>query len=206
VLQAKKSQEITVTFKSKEAKVMIALIAIKLTDVQSGQELNRSLKVSAIGKYPFITLDQSSIDFDTLLVGKTETREVTIVNSSQVPTHFDIEKVTDDGKDHSLRLSHNKADLAPGATSTVLVTYTPSIPDVITCAYFKVISTGGNELTFQCRGQAEGYNVEMSAKSLHFGEVNINTETNRILNVMNNSDLPTSCQFITDPNNIFSFS
>ena len=32
-LQARKSQEITITFKSQEAKVMIALIVIKLTDV-----------------------------------------------------------------------------------------------------------------------------------------------------------------------------
>ena len=61
---------------------MIALLVFKLTDVQTGQELNRSLKVSAIGKYPFITLDLPQIDFDTLLVGKTETKEVTITNSS----------------------------------------------------------------------------------------------------------------------------
>jgi hypothetical protein len=52
-----------------------------------------------------------------------------------------------------------------------MVTYTPIIPEVITCAYFKVISTGGNELTFTAKGQAEGYDVELSAKSLHFGEV-----------------------------------
>ncbi len=46
-------------------------------------------------------------------------------------------------------------------------------------------------LGFTCKGEAEGFNVELSSKTLHFGEVNIDTETNRILNVINNSDLPT---------------
>jgi hypothetical protein len=54
-----------------------------------------------------------------------------------------------------------------------------------------VIAAGGNELSFTCSGTATGYDVELSAKSLHFGEVQIETETNRILNVINNSDLPT---------------
>ena len=37
--------------------------------------LSRVLKLSAIGKYPFITLDQNSFDFENLLVGKTATGE-----------------------------------------------------------------------------------------------------------------------------------
>lgn len=51
-----------------------------------------------------------------------------------------------------------------------------------------------------------GFDVELSSKSLHFGEVQVDTETNRILNVINNSDLPTQFQLGTDQNNIFSFS
>jgi hypothetical protein len=54
-----------------------------------------------------------------------------------------------------------------------------------------VVSAGGNTLKFACKGVALGFDVELSAKSMHFGEVQIETETNRILNVINNSDLPT---------------
>ena len=57
VLQAGKKQEITITFKADEAKVQVALILVKLQDMSSGQEMVRSLKVSAIGKYPFITVN-----------------------------------------------------------------------------------------------------------------------------------------------------
>jgi hypothetical protein len=63
------------------------------------------------------------------------------------------------------------ADLMPGATSTITVTFTPTISDVFSTAYFRVTSAGGNELTFSCKGEAQGYDVDLSAKSVHFGEV-----------------------------------
>lgn len=71
---------------------------------------------------------------------------------------------------------------------------------------FKVSAFGGNQIEFSCRGEADGYDVELSAKSVHFGEVQAEQTTNRLLNVVNNSDLPTSFQFFTDKNNLFSFS
>ena len=51
---------------------MVSLFVIKFTDISSGSELTRTLKVSAIGKYPFITLSHENIDFKSLLIGKTE--------------------------------------------------------------------------------------------------------------------------------------
>lgn len=55
----------------------------------------------------------------------TATKEVTITNSSPVPTSFTIEKVSDDGKDKSLHLSHLSGPLQPNTSFTVSVTYTP---------------------------------------------------------------------------------
>ena len=59
---------------SDEAKVIIATVVVKLAE--GAVEVTRVVKVSAIGKYPFITLDCQDIDFETLLVGKTVTREL----------------------------------------------------------------------------------------------------------------------------------
>jgi hypothetical protein len=114
ILQPNKKQEVTLTFKTEEAKVLVTLFVVKLTDISNGQELTRTLKVSAIGKYPFITLSHESIDFKSLLIGKTESKEITITNSSLVPTSFNIVKVNDDGKDKSIHLSHTSAELIPG--------------------------------------------------------------------------------------------
>jgi len=127
VLQAGKKQEIMINFKADEAKVMIALILVKLQDVSNGQELTRSLKVSAIGKYPFITVSTEMLDFDELLIGKTATKEVTVTNSSPVPLSFTIERMNDDGKDNSISLSHDQCNLLPNTSNTVSVTYTPLI-------------------------------------------------------------------------------
>ena len=74
------------TFKSDEAKVIVATIIVKISE--GATEVTRILKASAIGKYPFITLDAEDIDFDSLLVGKTVSRELKLQNSSLVPTSF----------------------------------------------------------------------------------------------------------------------
>lgn len=65
------------------------------------------------------------IDFEELLIGKVATKEITITNSSPVPTSFTIQKVSDDGKDQSINLSHESANLMPNTSNTVVITYTP---------------------------------------------------------------------------------
>lgn len=68
-LSPKQKKEVTITFRTDEAKVIIATVVVK---VQEGaNELTKVIKLSAIGKYPFLTLDQHSFDFENLLVGKT---------------------------------------------------------------------------------------------------------------------------------------
>ena len=55
-------------------------------------------------------------------------------------------------------------------------------------------------------GQANGIDVSLSSKSVHFGEVQLTSVTNRLLNIVNDGDQPTTFQFFTDKTNIFSFS
>ena len=203
-LAPKSKREIALTFCCDEAKVIVATIVCKLTE--GPNDMTRVIKLSGVGKYPFITCDTESIDFETLLVGKTEEREVRIYNSSHVPTQVKLERVSDDGKDPSISLSATSGTIEAHGKFLVTIKYTPKIPGVSSCAYFKVSSQGGNELNFNAKGQAEGYNVELSAKTVHFGEVQIEQSTNRLLNVCNNSALPTTFQFISDKSNVFSFS
>ena len=50
-----------------EAKVVIASAVFKFFEGEDGIKV---LKMSAVGKYPYLTLNQEKIDFETLLVGK----------------------------------------------------------------------------------------------------------------------------------------
>ena len=127
-----------------------------------------------------------------MLVGKTSSQVFNLQNSSLVPTNYTIEKVNDDGKDVAIQVDHTEGEISPGQIVKVTVTYTPQIAGVSSFTLFKVVAFGGNQIQFSCRGVADGYDVQLSSKSIHFGEVQTEQTTNRLLNVVNNSDLPTS--------------
>jgi len=80
VLAPKQKKEVIVSFRTDEAKVIIATLVVKVSE--SGSELTKVVKLSAIGKYPFMTLDQTSFDFENLLVGKTSSQVFNLQNSS----------------------------------------------------------------------------------------------------------------------------
>jgi hypothetical protein len=80
---------------------MIASAVFKFPDCD---EHLKVLKLSALGKYAFLTLNQDKIDFETLLVGKVSQKEIMLKNQSLVPTDFIIEKINDDGKDVAFSL------------------------------------------------------------------------------------------------------
>ena len=172
----------------------------------NAEEGTKVLKLSAIGKYPFLTINQERFDFETLLVGKIATREVMLKNQSLVPAKFTVEKVNDDGKDVSFSIDNYSGTIPPNASFKITVKYIPTIVSVTSCTQYKIKTVGGNDLSFSCIGQAAGFNVNLSVKSIHFGEVQLGQTTNRLLNIINESDLPTTFQFINDDKNVYSFS
>ena len=60
-----------------EAKVVIASVVFKFSE---GEEKSKVLKLSAIGKYPFLTINAERIDFETLLIGKVTEKEILVKN------------------------------------------------------------------------------------------------------------------------------
>ena len=142
MLAAKSKKEVVISFRTDEAKVIIASVVVKVTE--GSNELTKVLKLSALGKYPFITLDQASFDFETLLVGKKASQIFNLQNSALVPTSYTIEKVNDDGKDVSIQVDHTEGEISPGQIVKVTVTYTPNIAGVKSFTLFKVSAFGGN--------------------------------------------------------------
>ena len=56
---------------------MIATVVFKFSE---GEEGSKVLKMSAIGKYPFLTINQEKLDFETLLVGKVAEKHILLKN------------------------------------------------------------------------------------------------------------------------------
>lgn len=190
--------------------MIIATIVCRLSEGGAKQatreDLTHVVKVSAIGKYPFIMLDSHQVDFGKLLVGKSASKTFTLQNSSSVPTTFSVEKVGDDGKDSAIQIDFTEGVLLPGERANLCVTFTPHLATATSFVTYKVTCFAGNSIEFTARGSAKGYDVSLSTTSIHFGEVNLQSSTNRLINVVNCSDLPTTFQFYSDKSNLFSFS
>ena len=56
------------------------VIATAILKLSEGEEGSRALKLSAVGKYAFVTINQEKIDFESLLVGKVAEKEIVIKN------------------------------------------------------------------------------------------------------------------------------
>ena len=114
--------------------------------------------------------------------------------------------MADDGKDTAIQIDFTEGSLLPGERANLTVTFTPCLATATSFVTFKVSSFAGNSIEFTAKGSAKGYDVALSTTSIHFGEVNLQSSTNRLINVVNMSDLPTSFQFFSDKSNLFSFS
>ena len=162
--------------------------------------------MSGIGKFPFVNLSNEKLDFESLTVGKEITKNVELRNFSLVKAAFLIEEINDDGKDKAFILNTKGGIIKPGGSQEITVTYVPTIVGQFTSTQFSIKILGGNEMKLSVIGQANGIDVSLSTKSVHFGEVQLTSVTNRLLNIVNESDQPTTFHFFTDRTNIFSFS
>lgn len=81
--------------------------------------------MSAVGKYPFLTISQERIDFETLLVGKLASKDIVLKNKSLVPAPFSVEKVHDDGKDVAFSIDYYQGTIPPNASFKITVKYVP---------------------------------------------------------------------------------
>jgi len=121
---------VTVDFLPEEAKVVIATAVVKFT---GAEDASRILKMSAIGKYPFLTINHEKFDFENLLVGKIVSKDVIIKNNSLVPAKISVEKVNDDGKDVAFSIDCYDGVVPPNTSFKITVKYVPSVVGLTSC-------------------------------------------------------------------------
>ncbi len=189
------------SYTANEAKAIIEAARVNVNDDW------KTVKATAIGKYPYIGLSTHKLDFGELLTGLTSTKEITLKNPSLVPAEFEIEKVNEKGDVlPAFTVDTYKNVIPPNSSFLVRVQYLPTVVGLFSCTHYKVRVKGGNEDEFTCFGQSLGLEVSLSAKSVQFGEVTLGKTTNRVLYVHNASTQPATFQFVNDKKNVFSFS
>jgi hypothetical protein len=88
-----------------------------------------------------------------------------------VPAKFEIERINDDNKDTSFSLNSYSEEIFPSKQFDIKIKYTPTLADVKSITHYRVVVKGGNEVNFTSQGLSLGYDVKLSSKSIHFGEV-----------------------------------
>ena len=97
-----------------------------------------------------------------------------------------------------------KSQIQPGKSVTISFKFQLKLVGICSNAHYTVRSKGSNFTSVSWCGIVN--DVHLSAKSINFWEVSKGNSTNRIVNVVSDSDLATSFQLLVDHRNVFSFS
>ncbi|KAJ9506854.1 hypothetical protein QJQ45_029976, partial [Haematococcus lacustris] len=165
-----------------------------------------SCLVTGIAKFPYLSLEQASLDFGSVLVGKSEQRTIRFANHSVVPANFSVVNVDDVLLDNVFTINPMKGTLGPEEFSLMTVTYTPRHTGTFTCETYAMSTLSGNKVNLSLRGNAIGPDVTLSTRSLNFGNVSSGSASSRVLYLHNHSDIPVSYDFQIDPLDVFSMS
>ena len=202
VINPRSKTAISIGFIPNEA---TAVVSTMIFNVQN--EEPKIIKISAIGKYPFLSLSTAKLDFQTLLVNKQITKELIIKNQSQVSAHFEIKQNFDDEfRDKSFQLDIKSGDIPSKSSFLIKITFKPAVVNLISVAHFNVECPGGNSLSFECSGVGTGYVVFLSSQSINFGETRLGSEKSHLLTIHNESETPTKYEFFNEEGNVFELS
>ena len=75
-----------IQFHTSKASVTVGTVILEVEG-----EGQRVIKLSAVGKYPYISANITDVDFGRVLVTRTASREVVLRNSGEVPATFTID-------------------------------------------------------------------------------------------------------------------
>lgn len=133
------------------------------------------------------------------MVGKLDTKEVILKNSSPIPAKF---RITNEGlsdfKDNVYAVYPQEGEIPAKSSFELKINYLPLICNVSNLSRFRVHCEGGNELKIACRGYSSPFDVKLNTRSINFGEIKLESSLSRALTIVNSSELETTYQFFCD--------
>jgi hypothetical protein len=198
--------DIKVAIVPEAAQVIVATV---IFDIEG--EGQRVLKLSAIGKFSYVTLNRELFNFGQLLVASSDSKDLIIKNQSQVFTTFHITEAQErlpthsDFRDSAFSFDHLSGTIPPNASYLVKVKFTPTIVGMFSARNYVLTTESGNSQQFGCIGYSLGVDVFFSSKVCNFGEVRGDTSTSRQVTLHNQSTVPVSYSLYTDHSGAFRF-
>jgi cilia- and flagella-associated protein 65 len=126
------------------------------------------MKISGIGKYPFISSSDRILDFEEVLTdipSRYVQKEFELRNQSLVRATFKIVAVEHD-HDPVFRFSPTIGCIDPESHIMVKVQYHPKSARSFTCDNFDIVTPGGNTVRMNCRALGMGPQVVLAKKEV----------------------------------------
>ena len=196
----KQTKSVRISYFPTNATVVVASTVFHVTG-----EKDRVVKLSAIGKFPFLKTLNTKLDFEEVIYGKKKVKNLIINNASEVVTKFSIKQLQiDQFNDTSFSLDETEGEIPPKSSFLIKITYKPMIWDLYSCSHFEIQCQGGNKIEVQCVGRALPLEAKLSSKLVDFGSIRLNSSTNRMVTLHNNSDTNCAFEVIIDNSGVFS--
>jgi len=194
------SVPINLTFFPTEASVYVGTIVVKQPE---GPSL--VMKVSGIGKLPYLNVSEHLLDFGNVLLGQSMTLELIVSNQSLVPVSYNLIPVPTDN-DPAFKWSATSGKLPADSSVALMVKYTPLATGAFDCEYFDIVTPAGGIQKICCKGYAQPHDVQLAVTSINFGNLVLGKTSMRTVEITNQTNAQAFYQFVTEPSGCFEFS
>lgn len=200
VVQRHRKQEIKIKITPESAIVLVANAKITLDD-----KVSKIMKISSISKYPYLTINKSSLDFGVIQIGKYTIQELVINNTESVPARFTISKHSEQPGKHPevFYLSATKGEIPPYSAFLLKIKYVTFFPAINSFETYTLKTIGGNVLRFSCSGSCLSLSTYLNAKCVNFKSVPLGGQMTKLIRVYNDSDQETDYQIFHNNDGAF---
>jgi hypothetical protein len=232
MLESGETAEITCTLMPTDASVFVGQCTCEyVEDTEEGDQSDFfTMKMSAIGKYAFISISDTNLDFNKVLIGAPSTpqipteKEFVIKNPSLVHATWEIREVEHDHGDHGpvFFFSVKSGVIEPESEQEIKVKYVPLSTGEFSCNRYDFVTPGGCTKRITCKGTAMGPEIELkkneavallpgavvnetALNSVNFGDVRVGELASRIIFLHNNSSVPAHYSFVVEDKGQFNF-
>ncbi|XP_019617941.1 PREDICTED: cilia- and flagella-associated protein 65-like [Branchiostoma belcheri] len=172
-----------------------------------------TVKLEGIGKFPHIVVRtegkdtqtfgataETLVDFGTVPVGKSVEKWVELQNLSPVKAAFKVNHPEATSRiDTVFSVGVKEGTAPPNSSCKIPLIFRPELVGETSMDYLNVVAIGNiSKAVIKCVGKARGPSVSIGSQALAFGCVDSGGTVTQTFNIVNETDLPASYQFMID--------
>ena len=201
-----------ILFKDKKLEIQIkvnpnlAEVLVSNTRIILDNKFAKIIKLSCIGKYPNLFLNQSEIQFNNVQVEKTIQKNLIISNQENVSAKFIIKRINKI-KDFPFffKLSHSKGEIFKNSHFILKIKFQPILLNTLIYESFELLINGGNTIKFSCLGNCSPLKIWANSRHINYKSISLGTQLTKFFILHNDSDVDTEYQIFHENCGIFSF-